>query len=168
MISLKFYKTHPDVKLPAFATKQSACFDLAFQSDGKAEYKGFSSHNSPVTRYFRETKGLVIMPRDRMMVPTGLIANIPKGYSIRIHARSGLSYKQGLSLVNAEGVIDSDYVEEIFVLMTNNTDNSVSLNNGDRIAQAELVKSGSYTIDETTDKPEQKTDRTGGMGSTGT
>ena len=104
---------------------------------------------------------------DRMMVPTGLILDIPEGYSVRVHARSGLSLKQGLVLVNAEGIIDSDYVEELFVLMTNISDNPISINNGDRIAQGELVKAEQYILEETSDKPATKTDRNGGMGSTG-
>lgn len=167
MNTLKFYKTHPEVFFPTVATKQSACFDISFSSAGKYEYKGFSHQNSPITRYFRETKGLIIMPGDRMMVPTGLILDIPVGYSVRVHARSGLSLKQGLVLTNAEGIIDSDYVEEMFVLMTNISDNPISITNGDRIAQGELVKSEDYIIEETQEKPMAKTDRNGGMGSTG-
>jgi dUTP pyrophosphatase len=167
METLKFYKTHPEAHSPIFATKQSACFDICFSSAGKSEYKGFSYQNGPITRYFYQTKGFVIMPGDRMMVPTGLILNIPEGYSVRVHARSGLSLKQGLVLANAEGVIDSDYVEELFVLMTNISDNAITINNGDRIAQGELVKAEQYILEETSDRPMTKTDRNGGMGSTG-
>jgi dUTP pyrophosphatase len=167
METLKFYKTHPETYSPIFATKQSACFDICFSSAGKSEYKGFSGQNAPITRYFRDTRGFVIMPGDRMMVPTGLILDILEGYSVRVHARSGLSLKQGLVLVNAEGIIDSDYVEELFVLMTNISDNPISINNGDRISQGELVKVEQYVLEETSDKPATKTDRNGGMGSTG-
>jgi dUTP pyrophosphatase len=101
------------------------------------------------------------------MVPTGLIFDIPEGYSVRIHPRSGLSYKQGLILANLEAVIDSDYIHETFVLLTNISENHITINNGDRVAQAELVKQEKYAISETTNKPVQKTDRTGGLGSTG-
>jgi dUTP pyrophosphatase len=168
MAALKFFRTHPDIVLPKFATDDSACFDLSFQNAGKGEYTGFSRQNSPITRYYHQTRGFIVMPGDRMMVPTGLIADIPDGHSLRVHARSGLSLKQGLVLVNAEGIIDSDYVEEIYVLMTNLTDNPITISPNDRVAQAELIKSLKYTISETTKKPGQKTDRKGGMGSTGT
>jgi dUTP pyrophosphatase len=101
------------------------------------------------------------------MVPTGLIFDIPKGYSIRVHARSGMSLKQGLVLANSEGVIDSDYVEETFVLIMNVSDNGHWLTPGDRIAQAELVKQEQFKIEERKTRPTVKTDRVGGMGSTG-
>ena len=101
------------------------------------------------------------------MVPTGLILDIPIGYSVRLHPRSGLSLKQGLVLANAQGIIDSDYVEELFVLMYNMSDNVMTINNGDRICQGELIKTDKYTIEETLIQPKIKTDRKGGMGSTG-
>ena len=48
MTILKIYKTHPDVNLPSFATKQSACFDLSFQSIGKQGYEGYSVFNKKI------------------------------------------------------------------------------------------------------------------------
>jgi dUTP pyrophosphatase len=167
MFRLNFYKTHPAVQHPKFATKQSACFDLAFSSAGKREYAGYNSFNSPFTRTIQNDGKIVIMPGDRIMIPTGLILDIPEGYSVRIHARSGLSLKQGLTLINSEGVIDADYIEELFVLLTNTSENSVTISNGDRIAQGELVKKEEYGLWEITTKPFLKTDRVGGMGSTG-
>lgn len=167
MKHLKIYKTHQDAILPVFGTKESACFDLSCSTAGKSEYGGFNRQNSPIKRLVHMTRGIVIMPGDRMMVPTGLIFDIPSGYSVRIHARSGVSLKQGLTLVNGEGVIDEDYIEEVFVLMTNLSDNAITLTNGDRIAQGELVLTEKYKIEEIKEKPIQKTDRRGGMGSTG-
>lgn len=167
MLNLKIYKTNAEVILPKFGTEQAACFDLAYQPYGKYEYKGFSAFNSAFTRPIKDKGVLVVMPGDRVMVPTGLIFDIPEGYSVRIHPRSGLSYKQGLVLANLEAVIDSDYVQETFVLLTNLSENPQSIMPGDRIAQAELVEQLKYEITETTTAPTQKTDRVGGLGSTG-
>lgn len=165
-LSLKFFKTHPDIIIPTFATKQSACFDVAFQNAGKHEYKGFSSINKNFTR--TTPKGnIFVNAHERVMVPTGLIMDIPEGYSVRLHARSGQSFKQGLVLANSEAVIDSDYVDEIFVLVYNRSETGFWINNMDRIAQGELVQSVKYGLTEIHEKPEQKTDRKGGMGSTG-
>ena len=166
MNRLNVYKTHPDIVLPKFATKQAACFDLSFQAAGKTEYVGYNAFNAPLTRVLHEGK-IVIMPGDRILVPTGLIFDIPEGYSVRIHPRSGLSYKQGLVLANLEAVIDSDYTQETFVLLTNRSEVSIVINNGDRIAQAEMVKSEDYILWEIFEAPTQKTDRNGGLGSTG-
>lgn len=166
MNRLNVYKTHPNVVLPKFATKQAACFDLSFQSAGKYEYLGYNSYNAPFKRTLYDDR-IVLMPGDRVMIPTGLIFDIPEGYSVRIHPRSGLSYKQGLVLANLEAVIDSDYVQETFVLLTNTSENPITINNGDRVAQGELVKKEEYVLWEISEAPAQKTDRTGGLGSTG-
>jgi dUTP pyrophosphatase len=166
MNRLSIYKTHPNIVLPKFATKQAACFDLSFQAAGKVEYSGYNNYNAPFTRVM-PNGSIKIMPGDRVLVPTGLIFDIPERYSVRIHPRSGLSYKQGLVLANLEAVIDSDYVQETFVLLTNRSDVSQIINNGDRIAQAELIKSEEYVLWEIFEAPNQKTDRNGGLGSTG-
>lgn len=167
MTELKIYKTHPNVALPAFGTQQAACFDLAYQPHGKSSYTGYDVYNKPVTRNLTVDGYLTIMPGDRIMVPTGLIFDIPEGYSVRIHPRSGLSFKQGLVLANLEAVIDSDYVQETFVLLTNFSQNHQTIRPGDRVAQAELVPQLKYALTETIVAPTQKTDRVGGLGSTG-
>jgi len=166
MTSLKFYKTFPTIELPKFATEQSACFDLSFQNLGKFDYTGYNAQNKKFNRPFKDGR-LYINAGDRVMVPTGLILDIPKGYSVRVYARSGLSLKQGLTLANAEGIIDSDYIQELFVLMTNLSTTGQWISPGDRVAQAELIKQEIYKIEETTTAPVVKTDRKGGMGSTG-
>lgn len=163
---LKIYKTHPDVILPKFATEQSACFDLAYQGHGKNEYSGYNHLNKHFTR--PTPKGQIfVAPKERVMVPTGLIFDIPAGYSLRIHVRSGTSFKQGLVLANSEAVIDSDFVQETQILIYNRTELGQWLTSGDRIAQAELVKQIKHTIEEIKEAPTIKTDRVGGMGSTG-
>lgn len=166
MNRLNVYRTHQNIELPKFSTSQSACFDLAFSSEGKSMYKGYNANNAEFERAF-SSGAIHIMPHERIMIPTGLIFDIPDGYSVRIHSRSGLSLKKGLVLVNAEGVIDSDYIDEVFLLMVNLSDNKYFINNRDRIAQGELVKKEEYVLWETTTKPFPKTERIGGMGSTG-
>ena len=165
MTVLKIWKTHRDVQIPKHQTAQSACFDLAFQTAGKRDIKGYSHMNKPFTRELRDR--LTIAPGERALVPTGCIMDIPEGFSVRLHARSGTSLKQGLVLANAEGVIDSDYVEEVFVILHNISGNAVTIENGDRVAQAELVSNIIYHVEETPARPLPKTNRSGGFGSTG-
>jgi dUTP pyrophosphatase len=165
MTKLKIWKTHPNVQIPKHQTAQSACFDLAFQGAGKRDYNGYTHMNKPFARPMGHA--ISIAPGERVLVPTGCIFDIPEGYSVRIHARSGTSLKQGLVLANAEGVIDADYVEETFVMLHNISGNAVTINQGDRVAQAELVKNVEYTVEETPARPLHKTNRQGGFGSTG-
>lgn len=165
MEKLKIWKTHSLVKLPAKQTDQSACFDLSFQGYGHNSYTGYTRMNKQFKRVMNNM--ILVTPGERVMVPTGIAMDIPKGYSVRIHPRSGLSLKQGLVLANCEGVVDSDYVEEIMILVYNISENNIEIRNGDRIAQAELIKDVEYTIEETSLRPGVKTNRIGGMGSTG-
>lgn len=167
--TLKFYKLHPSVIIPTFGTQGSACFDLAYNPMHieTAEIKGYSETNGPVSRQVNPIGTFTIMPGDRLLVPVGFILDIPEGYSVRFHARSGLSLKQGLILANNEAVIDSDYVEEVYVMLTNVSAVGQFIAVGDRIAQGELVKSVEYVLSPTEIKPMHKTDRIGGYGSTG-
>lgn len=167
MNQLKVYRIHPEVEIPKFGTEQSACFDLAFNPAGKFTYDGYNRHNSLFYRDFGRDRDIKIMPFDRILVPTGIIFDIPEGYSVRIHPRSGLSYKKGLVLANMEAVIDSDYTQETFIMLLNISDNPQYIASGDRIAQAELIQKLPYELVESTEAPKQKTDRVGGLGSTG-
>ena len=116
----------------------------------------------------RHDPNITIHPFQRVLVPTGLILDIPAGHSVRIHPRSGNAIKKGLSFINCEGIVDSDYIDPLMVPVINLSDvQTIVINNNDRIAQGELIKDLSYNIEEISSPPEQKTDREGGFGSTG-
>jgi dUTP pyrophosphatase len=74
-------------------------------------------------------------PLERMLVPTGLRMEIPRGYEGQVRPRSGLALKYGISMVNAPGTIDSDYRGEIGVLLVNLGQNRVEFKAGERVAQ---------------------------------
>jgi len=167
MLELKIYKTHPDVILPAFATDEAACFDVAANMLGKAKYQGYNQTNGKFERPIGQDGSILVAAGDRVMVPTGMILDIPQGYSVRLHPRSGLSLKHGLVLANCEAVIDSDYFDELFILIHNSSENNIKIGHMERLAQAELVEQIKYKIVETSVKPEQRTNRVGGLGSTG-
>ena len=172
--SLKFYKTNENAQLPAFSTKQSACFDLhASLIDGEEVeyYQAISTKSVPRRIAFdiNSSRSFIQLNNmERMLIPTGLIADIPDGFSVRLHSRSGLAFKQGVYLANCEGIIDSDYVDPIYAMVTNISNVPVRIYNGDRICQGELVRCEKYTLNESDEAPTQKTDRDGGFGSTGT
>ena len=167
---LKFYKIEPAVQTPFFATEGSACFDIHASLIEGVNIQFYNWGNAYGGNNWRliQDKKFTIFPGERILVPTNLIFDIPDGWSVRIHPRSGLSLKQGLVLVNQEGIIDSDYVEPVFILMTNIGGKKQTIYNNDRICQGEMVASPLYHLEEVTEKPTQKTDRDGGFGSTGT
>ena len=170
---LKFFKMNTEVQLPVFATKQSACFDMyanLIEGEIIQYYGSLQTKQLPRKVSFdinSNNSYLQMNNMERMLIPIGLIADIPAGFSIRLHSRSGLAFKQGVYLTNCEGVIDSDYVDPIFAMVTSISNVPVKIFNGDRICQGELVRCEKYTLNETDEAPSQKTDRDGGFGSTG-
>lgn len=153
-------------QVPTYGTKQSACFDLRAHLSGVKEVVGYDADNNKF-EYEVFDDSIEIEPLARVMIPTGLIFDIPEGYSVRFHPRSGMSLKSGIVLGNLEAVIDSDYVQESMVILTNNSSESVLISHGDKICQGELVEHIPVIINVTLVAPSQKTDRVGGFGSTG-
>ena len=77
----------------------------------------------------------VLAPGERRLVPTGLTVAIPPGYEGQVRPRSGLAYRQGVTVLNAPGTIDADYRGEVQVLLINHHTAPFRLERGDRIAQ---------------------------------
>jgi len=132
MNTLQYYKKHEDGFEPFFATAGSACFDLkayfaksiisgteaprckVYKMDNKAEERECKMW---AIDYRSFNVGIDLYPGERILVPTGLIFNIPDGHSVRLHARSSVSLKKGLIIPNGEGIIDSDYYHQTFVML---------------------------------------------------
>lgn len=109
---------------------------------------------------------LVIESGKSAMVPTGLFFEIPQGYEVQIRPRSGLAAKNGVTVLNTPGTIDSDYRGEINVILINLGDKPFTVNNGDRIAQMLLapVIQADFSIVTSLEETERGA---GGFGSTG-
>jgi dUTP pyrophosphatase len=107
-----------------------------------------------------------IEPGKRAAIPTGLAFEIPEGYEIQVRPRSGMAFKQGLTVVNAPGTIDSDFRGEVMILVVNLGDSSVEVKPGDRVAQLVLQQVQQIEWQEVGDL--SSTERgAGGFGSTG-
>lgn len=109
---------------------------------------------------------LTLFPMERKMIPTGIFIQLPEGYEAQIRPRSGLAIKNGISIINCVGTVDSDYIGEVCVLLVNLSDKQFDINHGDRIAQM-VINKYEYCEWEEVELLE-KTDRgTGGFSSTG-
>lgn len=173
MPSLGVYCMHDDVEMPHLATEQSACFDMrAYLKEGSM-ITVFTSENVKVERKVKVYRaeiggaGIVLNPGERVLMPTGVIFDIPEGYSVRAHPRSGCSLKEALTLINGEGVIDSDYVEECYMPLVNHSDVRLFIKDGERCAQVEMIENLKYTVGPVETRPAQKTSRSGGFGHSG-
>jgi dUTP pyrophosphatase len=168
---MKIYRDNPNAELPTFATEGSACFDLRACLEAGKTITAYNPHNRKMELPIRPASdgrpSASLQPGFRMLIPTGLIFDIPKNHVLNIYIRSSMALKYGLTLANAVAVIDSDYVDPSYIMIFNTSDTPFTLYHGDRIAQAELRELKSYTLTERKTPPAQKTDRDGGMGSTG-
>lgn len=136
------------------------------------------------------TEDITIAPGETVIVPTGIKTAIPRGYALLVHPRSGLSRKTKLRVANTPGLIDSDYRDEIGVIIENiepkikdievdyvdgalllksiEYGRDFTISKGDRFAQLRLVEAPTANLIEVSDIGEFGANRGGGFGSTGT
>lgn len=133
-------------------------------SNALPEYKTIGSSGMDV-RAHTDAK-VYIKPLERCLIKTGLFLEMEIGIECQVRPRSGLALKQGLTVLNTPGTIDADYRGEVGVILVNLSNETVCIENGDRIAQ--LVFAKIETIDWIEVNNTDATDRgTGGFGSTG-
>lgn len=109
---------------------------------------------------------VTIYPGETKLVKTGINISIPLGYAGFVCSRSGLALKQNVFVLNAPGIIDSDYTGDVGVILHNASNDRFVVNIGDRIAQLLIVKCEYFWFNEVAEL--QKTERgDGGFGSTG-
>lgn len=115
-----------------------------------------------------KTTMLRLDPGARALIPTGIFMAIPKGFEIQVRPRSGLALKKGLTVLNTPGTVDSDYRQEIGIILINSGFESVWIEDGERIAQFVLnqICSANFIVKESVSELGE-TDRKGGFGHTG-
>jgi dUTP pyrophosphatase len=101
-------------------------------------YETLGSAGMDVRAFINEP--IRLAPGQRALLPTGLRIELPMGLEAQIRARSGLSIKYGLAMVNGVGTIDSDYRGEIKLPLINLGDEDILIENGDRLAQMVIAK----------------------------
>ena len=144
MVKILVKKFDKNIKLPAYKTSGSSGMDLIAYIKNK----------------------ITIKPGKTAMIPTGIAVAIPKNFEIQIRPRSGLAAKNGISIVNTPGTIDSDYRGEIGVILINHGEKDFIVKPGMRIAQ--MIISKVIKISLKKEKNLKKTVRgSGGFGSTG-
>ena len=131
--------------LPRYMTPGAAGLDLCADVDGE----------------------VVLPPGGRRLVPTGLALAVPPGYEAQVRPRSGLALRDGVTLLNAPGTIDSDYRGEVHVLLVNFGTLPARVRRGDRIAQLVVTPVVRVAWDEVAELPPSERGP-GGFGSTDT
>lgn len=134
-----------DLELPNYQTQGAAGLDISAALD----------------------KDIILEPGSFAAIPTGLTMAIPRGYEVQIRPRSGLAFKQGVTVLNSPGTIDSDYRGEVKIALINHGTEPVTVTHGMRIAQMVVAACATAILVET-DSLDETERGTGGFGSTGT
>ena len=134
--------------------------DAVFPSYAYPTDSGFDLHS---------TNDLEIGPFGRALVPTGIKLSFVEGYEIQVRPKSGLSIKQGLTVLNTPGTVDQGYTGEIQVIVFNTNNHTVTIPKGMKIAQAVLcpVMNGKFVLLKEVDNVKDKDRGDNGFGSTG-
>lgn len=133
-----------DLELPSYESSHAAGMDIRAALD------------APLT----------LNPGERALVSTGLQMALPEGYEAQIRPRSGLAYRNGITMLNTPGTIDSDYRGEVKVLAINHGNEMFTINHGDRIAQMIIAPVQQMFVEEVEELPDSERG-SGGFGSTG-
>lgn len=141
---VKILKLNPKAILPEYQTEHAAAMDVHACLD------------APKT----------LQPLERAMIPTGLAFELPEGHEMQVRARSGLSIKHGITMVNGIGTIDADYRGELNVLIINLGQEPFVIEPDMRIAQL-LVSRYEKVMWEPADALAETERGSGGFGSTG-
>ncbi len=142
-VDLPIKRLDPSVELPTYAYVGDAGLDL------------------------RANEDVTLAPHERRLISTGLAVAIPEGFAGFVQPRSGLALKQGLSMANTPGLVDSHYRGELKVCAVNLDDeHPISIERGERIAQLVIQRVPTVRLVEVDELDE--TDRgAGGFGSSG-
>ena len=107
----------PDLPLPSYAKPGDAGADIYSRID------------------------IELNPGERKLIPTGIAVALPPGFAAFVHPRSGRAIKEGLGMVNAPGTVDAAYRGELQVILINHdSQNSINIKRGERIAQLVIQK----------------------------
>lgn len=141
------------------------------------EIKIVNKSNHPLPHYGTEAsagvdlranieEAITLKPLERTLVKTGLFIELPIGYEAQVRPRSGLAYKNGVTVLNTPGTIDADYRGEIGVILVNLSNEDFVIENGERVAQMVIAKheQAEWSLVEDLSDTERGT---GGFGSTG-
>lgn len=147
-------------------TIKIAWSDTADQTLGLPEYQTAGAAGADVRANIPDRTERILAPGARCAMPTGLRMQIPDGFEVQMRPRSGLALRQGLTMANAPGTIDSDFRGEVHVLLINLGDQPVRIAHGDRIAQM-VVAPVSRAVFSVVDDLDGSERGAGGFGSTG-
>jgi len=127
-------------------------------------YKSTGASGMDLMAFLKEP--IKLTPNSSCLVPTGIAVAFPENYEIQIRPRSGLAAKNGITVLNTPGTIDSDYRGEIKIILFNHGKENFIINNKDRIAQMILMPIIKIDLEETDNLPKTLRDKSG-FGSTG-
>ncbi len=144
ILKIKKLENFKELALPKYETAGSAGLDLMAAID----------------------EDLIITPGEVKLVKTGIAIALEKGFEAQVRPRSGLALKNGITVLNSPGTVDSDYRGEVCAILINHSKVDFVVKRGMRIAQMVIARHEQAAIEEVQDLDETKRGA-GGFGSTG-
>ena len=132
--------------------------------NGLPRYETDHSAGMDLRAFLKEE--ILLKPLERVLVPTGLFIELPPGFEAQIRPRSGLALKNGITVLNTPGTIDSDYRGEIGIILVNLSNEDFVIKKGERICQM-IINRHESIIWEEVDILEETSRSSGGFGHTG-
>ena len=154
-------------KMPTKGSTHAACFDLYADLESRTVTKRTEVNEEVKVHTILEGDYITLQPNERVLIPTGWKMQCPEDMSIDFVPRSGIAWKEGVSVINTPGVIDCDYPDECYVALVNHSNKAYTIKHGDRVAQMRLVPVIKTEFEEVTELPGIESNRTGGFGSSG-
>jgi dUTP pyrophosphatase len=146
-VAIQILEHGQGLKLPEYETSHSAGMDL-MAAVGEGEE-------------------VVLRPGERKLIPTGFAMALPGNFEAQVRPRSGLAWKNGVTVLNTPGTIDADYRGEVKVILVNHGDEDFTITRGMRIAQMVIAPVTQISWDQR-DSLDETARGAGGFGSTGT
>ena len=163
-MKIKAKRISDTATLPTYGSEKAACFDICadLRPDTCTALNPDADFpkDDDTSNFLRAG----IAPHNTMKIPTGWAFQPPEGYMLQILQRSGLASK---GLIPIGGIVDNDYIGEIVIILLNTTDDTITINNGDRIAQIALRKYEQAEF-ELVDELDETARGASGFGSSGT
>ena len=190
---LKYYKLHPDAKVPYKAHEYDACYDVFVNLKGTKSVKTSYSHlpveASPHIASLQYVKAqeikdtapvlggdayeeeyVYLQPFSSTILPTGIAYGIPEGYCMKFYPRSGLASKERIFLSNCVGIVDAGYKDQVYVMLTNLSGERKRINHHAKVCQfslEKLIETELMEVDSQDSLQQVDSLRSGGLGSTG-
>lgn len=153
---MKIFRLNERAQTPQFIAEGSSCFELKACLDTGTKVRCYNPLNKETqvpVRSISNKIGVQLYPMQRMLIPTGLAFDVPVKHVLKLYPIVESSLTKGVILGSGTGIVDSNYTEELFVILYNTSDAVAVIEDGECVARALLEQTITYDLEEVVEKP---------------